>query len=99
MAYLGDPIDATLAAAAGDDPELFRALGLALAESARAQFDLLKRARCDANWRTAALRLKNLGASFNADALMALADEAVHGAPGDPVVLRRIAALLADWPT
>lgn len=98
MAYLGAPIDATLAAAAGDDPELFRALGLAFAESARAQLDLLQRARCDANWHTAALRLKNLAASFNATELMDLADKAVQGAPGDPAVLRRMAKLLADWP-
>ena len=98
MAYLGYPIDANLAAAAGEDPELFRALGMAFAESARAQLDLLQRARCDANWRTAALRMQNLAASFHASELMALAEEAAAGAPGDPAIVRRISALLADWP-
>ncbi|MCW1381679.1 Hpt domain-containing protein [Novosphingobium sp. KCTC 2891] len=98
MAYIGEQIDANLSAAAGDDPELFRALGLAFAESARRQLDLLERSRCDGNWHVAALRLKSIAATFHAPDLLALADEAADGAPGDPAVLRRIARVLADYP-
>ena len=94
MAYLGDAIDAHLAVATGDDPALFRELRAAFAESARRQLDLLGRARCDGNWEMAALRLKSLAATFHAEDLIAAADEALQGAPGEPAILRRIAALL-----
>ena len=57
--------------------------------------DLLARARCDANWTMAALRLKGLCASFGVNKLMNLADEALESAPGDPVILRRISQMLA----
>jgi hypothetical protein len=92
MAYLGDAIDATLAAAAGDDSGLFRELGLAFLDSVGRQIDLLERARCDGNWTVAALRLKSLAASFHADVLAELAEQGLSGAPGDPVVLRRLRA-------
>jgi hypothetical protein len=91
MAYLGDAIDAHLAAATGDDAALFRELRAAFVESARRQVDLLGRARCDGNWQMAAQRLKSLAATFHAADLIALADEALCGAPGDPTVLRRLA--------
>jgi hypothetical protein len=42
----------------------------------------------------AALRLKSLAATFHAEELIALADQALSGAPGEPAVLRRIAAAL-----
>jgi len=90
MAYLGDAIDAALAAAAGDDSALFRELGAAFVESAGRQIDLLERARCDGNWQVAALRLKGLAASFHAAPLMALAEEALAAAPGEPGVVRRL---------
>ncbi|MDF8334075.1 Hpt domain-containing protein [Novosphingobium cyanobacteriorum] len=95
MAYLGDAIDAALAAAAGDDPALFRELAQAFVESANAYLDLLERARCDGNWLVAAQRLKSLAASFHAAELVALAEDALAGAPGDPVVLRRLRQQLA----
>lgn len=94
MAYLGDAIDAHLAAAAGDDADLFRELRAAFVESARRQLDLLGRARCDGNWEMAAMRLKSLAGTFHAEVLIALAEEALRGAPGEPSVLRRIAAAL-----
>jgi len=90
MAYLGDAIDAALAAAAGEDHALFRELARAFVESAETQLDLLQRARCDGNWSVAALRLQSLAATFHAADLSALADQALAGAPGDPVVLRRL---------
>lgn len=97
MAYEAGALDATLAAAAGEDPALFAELRQAFGESAARQLDLLRRSRCDANWQMAALRLKGLAASFHASALMVLADEALDGAPGDPAVLRRIKTFLDEF--
>jgi HPt (histidine-containing phosphotransfer) domain-containing protein len=96
MAYLSGDLDATLAAAAGDDLELLRELRLAFVESIDRQIDLLHRARCDGNWQVAAMRLKGLAASFHAEPLIALADEALEAAPGDPVTLRRLKHFLAE---
>jgi hypothetical protein len=97
MVYESGALDATLAAAAGQDAALFRELRLAFIESAERQVDLLRRSRCDGNWRVAALRLKGLAASFHADPLLVLADEAFEGAPGDPAVLRRIAIFISEF--
>lgn len=96
MAYLGEAIDAHLVSALGDDPALLRELRRAFLDSALAAVGLLERARCDANWRTAAERLKGLAATFHGDELIALADQAIAGAPGDPAVVRKIRALLAE---
>ncbi|WP_309624008.1 Hpt domain-containing protein [Novosphingobium sp.] len=97
MAYEAGALDATLSAAAGEDGALFAELRLAFAESVARQLDLLRRSRCDGNWEMAALRLKGIAASFHAEPLMVLAEEALTGAPGDPVVLRRIQAFLDDF--
>ena len=96
MAYLGETIDANLVATVGADAVLARELRVAFVESAHRQWDLLGRARCDGNWRVAAQRLKGLAASFHANGLMQLADEALSAAPGDPVVVRRIGEPLAQ---
>lgn len=96
MAYEGDSLDANLAAAAGYDPALLIELRAAFLESAERQLDLLSRARCDGNWQVAAMRLKGLAASFHADGLMQLADEALETAPGNPAALRRIRRMLDD---
>lgn len=96
MAYESGALDATLSAAAGEDGALFAELRAAFAESVARQLDLLRRSRCDGNWEMAALRLKGLAASFHAEPLLVLADEALIGAPGDPVVLRQIQAFLDD---
>lgn len=90
MAYEAGSLDETIAAAAGDDPALFAELRRAFAESVARQIDLMRRARCDGNWRIAAQRLKGVAGSFHAEALIGLANEAIDGAPGDPVVLRRL---------
>ena len=97
MAYEAGSFNATIAHAAGDDAALVLELRQAFAESARRQLDLLRRARCDANWHMAALRLKGLAASFHAEDLLLLADEALEGAPGDPRVLRRIGIFLEGF--
>lgn len=95
MAYDPGTLEAALSAAVGSDPALISDLRRAFFESAERQVDLLARARCDANWTMAALRLKGLCASFGVNKLMNLADEALESAPGDPVILRRIQQMLA----
>jgi len=97
MAYERGALDATLAAAAGDDPALMAELRNAFRESLERQVDMLCRARCDGNWTVAAMRLKGLAASFHADPLIDLAEEALQSAPGEPVVLRRMKAYLKDF--
>lgn len=97
MAYEAGALDATLAAAAGEDTALFAELRQAFIESLARQVDLLRRSRCDANWQMAAMRLKGLAASFHADPLITLADEALDGAPGEPGVVRRIQGFLDDF--
>lgn len=97
MAFDPGALNASLAAAVGSDSALMAELKIAFVESVSRQLDLLSRARCDANWRIAAARLKSIAASFGAAGLIALADEALDGAPGDPVVLRKIAAAIDDF--
>ncbi len=88
-------IDTALNAAAGDDPALVKELRMAFLESAKRQLDLLGRARCDANWQYSCYRLKGLAASFGVAEIADLADEGAIGAPGDPVILRKISAAIA----
>jgi HPt (histidine-containing phosphotransfer) domain-containing protein len=97
MAFDPGALNASLAAAVGSDPALMAELKAAFVESVSRQLDLLSRARCDANWEIAAARLKSIAASFGALGLIALADEAQDGAPGDPVVLRKIAFALDEF--
>jgi hypothetical protein len=97
MVYESGALDATLAAAAGDDPALFAELRTAFAESLETQIDLLKRSRCDGNWNLAAMRLKGLAASFHAEGLIVLAEEALDSAPGEPVVIRKLEAFLREF--
>ena len=97
MAYDPGALNAALAAAVGEDGALMAELKTAFTQSAERQLDLLGRARCDANWRIAAARLKSIAASFGVAGLILLADEAIKGAPGDPAVLRKIAAALAEF--
>ena len=99
MAFATGELDATLAAAAGEDPVLFAELRAVFAESLARQIDLLRRARCDGNWAVAAMRLKGLGASFHAHSLVRLADEALDSAPGKPVVIRKLERFAGDFPT
>lgn len=94
MAYEAGALDATLAAAAGGDDALFFELRQAFSDSLANQLDLLRRARCDGNWEMAALRLKGLAASFHAEPLLNLAEEALASAPGEPTVVRRIQSYL-----
>lgn len=94
MAYEAGAFDETLAAAAGNDPELLAELRAAFAESLAHHIDLLQRARCDGNWVMATERIRGLAASFQADGLITLADAAYAAAPGEPTVIRALTAFL-----
>lgn len=94
MAYENGALDATLAAAAGDDAALIRELRSAFVESAEKQLDLLKRSRCDGNWNVAAMRLKGLAASFHVEDLLKAAENALASAPGEPTAIREIEEIL-----
>lgn len=89
MAYDPGAIDATLAAAVGDEPALIAELREGFLESATANLAVMDSARDHAAWKDAALRLKGLAASFGAIRLMALASEAVDR-PGDVESYRRM---------
>src|SRR5688572_4683052 len=97
MAYDPGALSASLAAAVGSDPALVAELRAAFVESATRQVDLMGRARCDANWLVSASRLRSIAASFGAVGLLTLSEEAVQGAPGDPVVLRRLRLALDEF--
>lgn len=90
MAYETGDFDATILAAAGENVALLGELRAEFGESVERNIDLLRRSRCDANWRQAAQRLHSLGASFRATELVSLSEEAVDGAPGDPVIIRKL---------
>ena len=99
MAFEAGALDATLAAAAGEDTALVAELRNAFRESVARQVDLLDRARCDGNWRVAAMRLKGLAASFHADALIELAEQALEAAPGEPTVVRDLNKYIDEFST
>lgn len=96
MVYQAGALDETLAAAAGNDPLLFAELRTAFVESLAHHVDLLRRARCDANWFTAAERIRGLAASFGAQPLIDLADLAIASAPGEPTIARALGTFLDD---
>ncbi|WP_109356836.1 Hpt domain-containing protein [Sphingorhabdus sp. EL138] len=95
MSFDYGALDAALTAAVGDDQSLIAELRTAFLDSAKRQVDLLHRARCDANWEYAALRLKGLAASFGATHVLDLAEEAVMSAPGEPTVLKKLERAIA----
>lgn len=90
MAYDPGAIDATLAAAVGEDPALIAELRMAFLDSARRTLAGLESAREEAAWRAAAWRLKGLAASFGAVRLMAIAAEASEAEVQDADILRRV---------
>lgn len=90
MAYDPGQIDATLAAAVGDEPGLIADLRFAFLDSAQRGLAKLEAADTAAEWQAAALRLKGLAASFGAVRLMALATAVGEGTPFDQVGLRKL---------
>jgi histidine phosphotransfer protein HptB len=90
MAYDPGAIDATLAAAVGDEPALIAELREAFVDSAQRAMKAMEVANDAQEWRSAALRLKGLAASFGAIRLLAIATEASEGPPHAPDLLRRM---------
>ena len=90
MAYDPGAIDATLAAAVGDEPALIAELREAFLDSAKGAVTTMTRAESAGAWKDGALRLKGLAASFGAIRLMALANDASVAALGDVETLRKL---------
>jgi HPt (histidine-containing phosphotransfer) domain-containing protein len=90
MAYDPGAIDATLAAAVGDEPALIAELREAFLDGVKRCLEGMKSADSPDGWASAALRLKGLAASFGAVRLMALASEAANGPTSDGAVLRKL---------
>ena len=90
MAYDPGAIDATLAAAVGDEPALIAELREAFLESVKRGLAVLEGAEGDDAWRAAAFRLRGLAASFGAIRLMAIATEAAESEAHDAGLMRRL---------
>jgi HPt (histidine-containing phosphotransfer) domain-containing protein len=90
MAYDPGAIEATLAAAVGDDPALIAELRVAFVDSAERAIAAMAVADGPETWCAAAWRLKGLAASFGAVRLMALAGEAVTAGQADAALLSRL---------
>ena len=90
MAYDPGAIDATLAAAIGNDPVLIAELRAVFVERARAGLTAIEEAPDNAARGAAARRLKGLAASFGAVRLMALATEAIVAGAADAAVAKRL---------
>ncbi|MBX3595481.1 Hpt domain-containing protein [Sphingomonas sp.] len=90
MAYDPGAIDATLAAAVGDEPGLIAELREAFLDSAKRTLAALDGTDDPESWRGAALRLKGLAASFGAVRLMALAQDAADAPAGDRAIYRKL---------
>lgn len=96
MAYHSHFFTSALAAAAGDDGNLQEELRQAFCESVTRQLDLIRRSRCDGNWRIATARLHSIAASFHATELMELAENAGNAAPGDPRAILAMESFLGE---
>lgn len=97
MAYDPGAIDATLAAAVGDDPALVAELRLAFVDGVERALEALAAAADEEAWRAGAWRLKGLAASFGAVRLMSQAADAANRPVGDAAtlaMLKRAAARL-----
>ncbi len=90
MAYDPGAIDATLAAAVGEDAGLIAELRFAFHDSAERALAALAEASDEESWREAAWRLKGLAASFGAVRLMAMAGDAAERPAGDADALRKL---------
>jgi HPt (histidine-containing phosphotransfer) domain-containing protein len=89
MAYDPGAIDATLAAAVGDEPALIAELRVAFVESAEKTIAAIESATDDGAWVLATARLKGLAASFGAIRLMGLASDAA-ATPRDADAVRKL---------
>lgn len=94
MAYDPGAIDATLAAAVGDEPGLIAELRAAFVDGAERAIHAMEMAGDEAGWALGAARLKGLAASFGAIRLMAMAADAANR-PGEAESLRKLRRAVA----
>lgn len=94
MAYDPGAIDATLAAAVGDEPVLIAELRVAFVDGAERALAALAAADGPEQWTLAAARLKGLAASFGAVRLMAMAAQAIDR-PGNADLLAKLRRAVA----
>lgn len=94
MAYEHGALEAALAAAVGDEPQLIAELRGAFFASANAHVAEMHAARSPEDWCSAAQRLKGLAASFGARRLMDAAGQAI-GLDGDLDALDKIERAIA----
>lgn len=94
MAYDPGAIDATLAAAVGDDTALIAELRGAFVDSAERAIVAIEDAKSAEEWSLAAARLKGLAASFGAVRLMGLAATTAT-TPGSADALRTLRRAVA----
>ena len=96
MSFDTGPLDRYLHSAVGEDTAAAAELQAVFVRSVDELTDLMQRARCDANWTMAALRLKSLSATFGVVPLIELAEQAMAGVPGDPAVIKSIRRWIDD---
>ncbi|TCP67972.1 Hpt domain-containing protein [Sphingomonas sp. PP-CE-1G-424] len=96
MAYDPGAIDATLAAAVGDEPILIAELRIAFIESAERALTAMTLATDVDDWRAAVWRLKGLAASFGAIRLMTIATLVADGDPRDAEGLKKLRRAVAS---
>ena len=77
MSFDTGPLDRYLHSAVGEDTAAAAELQAVFVRSVDELTDLMQRARCDANWTMAALRLKSLSATFGVVPLIELAEQAM----------------------
>jgi HPt (histidine-containing phosphotransfer) domain-containing protein len=97
MAYDPGAIDATLAAAVGDEPALIAELRQAFSDSARKTLAVMEAATSQDDWLAATARLRGLAASFGAVRLMALAEQAGEGPAHDPRIIGKLHRMIARF--
>ena len=94
MAYDPGAIDATLAAALGDEPTLIAELRVAFVDGAERAIASIETAQDEAAWKLGTARLRGLAASFGAVRLMALTSEAAE-TPLDAEMVRKLRRAVA----
>jgi histidine phosphotransfer protein HptB len=87
-------IEASLAAALGDDHALVAELRGAFIASAQRHIAAMREAKTDEDWRDAALRLRGLAASFGATELMKEAGRAAKVQSGGSAMIASLSAKL-----
>lgn len=95
MAYNPGALEAALAAAVGETPDLVAELRAAFFDSADAHVVALQSVSTSEEWLAKLRRLRSLAASFGATRLMDAAHAAESAAPGDKLTVARIERTMA----